>query len=732
MIAKRSELEYIRKEVIASTYFDRLEVAKRRLEEFKEKNSRITTSTHYQEILVLIKEKEEQLKEEKRLNFFKKYASAKKFYRANEKRYEYLIRALKEVTALDDLSVVTGNIEKLVDVVWSNGVPEIPSYVYLSEETGYDELRKGIEDLRKKCESLRQVARTKRTRLQYDSSKQRYLLRIGTLFPYIISQIPYTSRFQSTNTELIRKLLDEYEEFYDSIEKFLKTQEDVTNVRLFPLGCHNVFFTHLRSFSGTGTVLIPKGNPWVQFRFTLRITGKDLDKMHFFQGGTIPDKYNVIWDGFLLAIFINDHYGDKQYLYNATDWERIVQLKLLEIFEQFSEFSDVRWKSFGIPPKSTSIILSTDKTSWDDPYVLPLYQNRSVEDQIAQKLTFNVKNLHWLNFQECELKTWKDIVYKNYKEILDFNKHYGDKTKKEKQHILSVIYDLNEADSEYSENRERYNDKLENTIDDIGIVADKIGQIALKSLRRKSFPEIKIQRGLVRNLEARIENDIKENQNLNGINPTDEDLKKYTEKALEIYEEIGNEDNKCHENSPINHSPSDRYAVDVDLIQKYIDEKTETSFLDFKECISTSEKVSKCEFIKDMISFANTSWVENITTYMVIGVTDDFKIIGVENCDKKPRELNGNAHYHQLVKWYMEPPVDFSGRLITIENKELFVFVIRGDLSETPHVSNGKGIYDRKTKKYILEPNSGWIRNGPSKCKLSAAEIMKLKKKAFK
>ncbi len=97
-------------------------------------------------------------------------------------------------------------------------------------------------------------------------------------------------------------------------------------------------------------------------------------------------------------------------------------------------------------------------------------------------------------------------------------------------------------------------------------------------------------------------------------------------------------------------------------------EEGEGSRIEFKRKFSSPQKIAK-----EMIAFANTSG-----GYIIFGVDDDRKIVGVES-EKSELDLIDTA-----AKFYCEPEVEYRTEIIPIKSKDVVVIEIR-ESRKKPH-----------------------------------------------
>ena len=97
-------------------------------------------------------------------------------------------------------------------------------------------------------------------------------------------------------------------------------------------------------------------------------------------------------------------------------------------------------------------------------------------------------------------------------------------------------------------------------------------------------------------------------------------------------------------------------------------EEGEGSRIEFKRKFSSPQKIAK-----EMIAFANTSG-----GYIIFGVDDDRKIVGVES-EKSELDLIDTA-----AKFYCEPEVEYRTEIVPIKSKDVVVIEIR-ESRKKPH-----------------------------------------------
>lgn len=148
--------------------------------------------------------------------------------------------------------------------------------------------------------------------------------------------------------------------------------------------------------------------------------------------------------------------------------------------------------------------------------------------------------------------------------------------------------------------------------------------------------------------------------------------------------------------------------MNVDTLEKIL-LTGENRSCDFKRELSLSTNEEKIEFIKDIISIANSA---NHTGYLIIGVEDNGKIVGCE----PPKE----EKIQQLVSTHIHPLVNISYYIITYESKDVIVLEVG---------TNAKP-YKVNTAKFGMEKNSVFVRHGSVVEKASPEEIIEMYKES--
>ena len=162
--------------------------------------------------------------------------------------------------------------------------------------------------------------------------------------------------------------------------------------------------------------------------------------------------------------------------------------------------------------------------------------------------------------------------------------------------------------------------------------------------------------------------------------------------------------------------PFENYPLDKESLQKWITEGMEGIHIDFKQRISISDLKSKREFVRDMISLANMSWSHKKPSYLIVGVTDSRETVD------SSETIDDEATYQQIIKAFINPPIDFALRKEVFQDTPIFIFIILPEI--TFHVTR-KRIFESNT--VILEKDECWFRRGSSKYQLDPLRIFQMK-----
>jgi predicted HTH transcriptional regulator len=119
-------------------------------------------------------------------------------------------------------------------------------------------------------------------------------------------------------------------------------------------------------------------------------------------------------------------------------------------------------------------------------------------------------------------------------------------------------------------------------------------------------------------------------------------------------------------------------------------EDGENSQIEFKRKFSTPEKIAK-----EMVAFANTKG-----GYLLFGVDDDRKIVGVES-EKEELELISTA-----ARFYCEPEIDYHTEILCLKRKDIVVITVNESRNKPVKLisesENDKRVYIRYNDQSIL------------------------------
>ena len=134
-------------------------------------------------------------------------------------------------------------------------------------------------------------------------------------------------------------------------------------------------------------------------------------------------------------------------------------------------------------------------------------------------------------------------------------------------------------------------------------------------------------------------------------------------------------------------------------------EKGECRSSDFKRELNLSTAKEKSEFVKDIISLANSSLEEG---YLIIGVDDDGKILGADDV--------GEEKLQQICSTYINPPIDLELHKIQVNLRSVYTAVIKS--TKKPHKVS------RDVDKIVRD--SVFVRRGSVIFKASPEEIISM------
>lgn len=149
---------------------------------------------------------------------------------------------------------------------------------------------------------------------------------------------------------------------------------------------------------------------------------------------------------------------------------------------------------------------------------------------------------------------------------------------------------------------------------------------------------------------------------------------------------------------------------------------TESNMLDYKSIEYEDSKLS--DFFKDTISFLNSEESYGKDKYIIFGVTDKGRLIGLK------KDMKDDNEYQNLVKKIRPRPEISSGQIILKEKKIGFIFIPgKNDKNlERPYEMNDN--YPSSGKKYVIE-GQGFIRKGTTNCSITDSEREQMHQKKF-
>ena len=126
----------------------------------------------------------------------------------------------------------------------------------------------------------------------------------------------------------------------------------------------------------------------------------------------------------------------------------------------------------------------------------------------------------------------------------------------------------------------------------------------------------------------------------------------------------------------------------------------ENSRLDYKQIEYTKEK--KDEFIKDILAMLNSIDSYNENKFIIFGVSDDKKIIGLK------KEMFDDGHYQNIIDVYVKPRPKIETGQIEYNDKKVGYIAINSNNLETPYELKK----ELKIKKSSLFEGLSFIRKG--------------------
>ncbi len=168
----------------------------------------------------------------------------------------------------------------------------------------------------------------------------------------------------------------------------------------------------------------------------------------------------------------------------------------------------------------------------------------------------------------------------------------------------------------------------------------------------------------------------------------------------------------------------DDYKPDEDWLIDVIKLNNEHPLFDFKAEVKITdtdkdlEKEYKAELVRDIISLANRSLLEQERAFLIIGVSKG-KIKGILS------SFDDNI-FQNLINSFIKPNVDFLYQEIELKRKKIGIFTIlpRGEI-----IFSFSKDYKTKKQKSLLKEGNTYIREGSKKTLISdTMEKMKLQK----
>jgi len=133
----------------------------------------------------------------------------------------------------------------------------------------------------------------------------------------------------------------------------------------------------------------------------------------------------------------------------------------------------------------------------------------------------------------------------------------------------------------------------------------------------------------------------------------------------------------------------------------------ENAQLDFKREIELESAAKKAEFVKDVLSIANSA---QDTGYIIVGVEDSGNIVGITSLEEE--------RIQQIIQVYITPPVVLDCSTVSVKENNVAVGVIQIRGQEKPH-KVARGIEK-------LNQNEVFVRHGSVVVPASPEEIIRL------
>ena len=163
--------------------------------------------------------------------------------------------------------------------------------------------------------------------------------------------------------------------------------------------------------------------------------------------------------------------------------------------------------------------------------------------------------------------------------------------------------------------------------------------------------------------------------------------------------------------------PFENYPLNPTDLERWIDENSEGELIEFNQQISISEPEEKAEFIKDIMSLANSAWSNKKISYLIVGVTKSGGLIDSTSI------MADDATYQQIEESYITPKIIFALRRMIIKNIPIYIFVIL----PSPSFHKSKRAIQDSDNTLFLPKYACWFRTGSSKDQIEPQKMIQLK-----
>ena len=119
----------------------------------------------------------------------------------------------------------------------------------------------------------------------------------------------------------------------------------------------------------------------------------------------------------------------------------------------------------------------------------------------------------------------------------------------------------------------------------------------------------------------------------------------------------------------------DSYEINIEEIINLAGNTSEHQFYDFKAELNLhsedkeEEKEKRAEFLKDVLSLANTALLEQQRTFLIIGIKNDGEVCGLESSID-------DSEFQSLVSSYIIPEIKFLYKEENYKDKRIGILVI--------------------------------------------------------